>query len=92
MQPTGIAREEFAQRRQRLLDHAGTMVVLFDQAYIQYFTGFSFLSNERPIAFAQTAGGDMAVFVPEFEVERTRAETALSGSSPTPNIPVSNTR
>ena len=36
MQRTGIGPEEFAARRERLLDHAGTTVVLFDQAYIQY--------------------------------------------------------
>ena len=31
MQRTGIAAEELAGRRQRLLDHAGTTVVLFDR-------------------------------------------------------------
>jgi Xaa-Pro aminopeptidase len=81
MQATGIPAAEFTERRERLLDHARseglTGVVLFDQAYIQYFTGFSFLSNERPIAFAQTIGGETAVFVPEFEVERTKEETAF---------------
>jgi Xaa-Pro dipeptidase len=81
MQATGISATELGERRERLREHARgrglSGVVLFDQAYIQYFTGFSFLSNERPIAFAQTVGGDMAVFVPEFEVERTKEETAF---------------
>jgi Xaa-Pro aminopeptidase len=51
--------------------------VLFDPAYIQYFTGFWFLSNERPIAYAQNVDGADAIFVPEFEVERTEAETSF---------------
>ncbi len=51
--------------------------VLFDAEYIRYFTDFNFLATERPVAFAQSATGELVVFVPEFEVERTRAETAF---------------
>jgi Xaa-Pro dipeptidase len=91
VQRTGITPDELAARRERLLDHARgaglSGVVLFDQAYIQYYTGFSFLSNERPIAFAQNAGGDTAVFVPEFEVERTREETAFERIESYPEYP-----
>ena len=69
---------EFAARRERLLRYAGEQgargYVLFDPTYVQYFTGFWFLSNERPIVYAQAAGGDDAIFVPEFELERTCAE------------------
>jgi Xaa-Pro aminopeptidase len=57
------------------------------RGYIHYFTGFSFLSNERPIVFAQSAAGETVVFVPEFEVERTRAETASSGRVRTRSTP-----
>ena len=28
--------------------------MLFDASYIQYFTGFWFLSNERPIVYAES--------------------------------------
>jgi Xaa-Pro dipeptidase len=49
--------------------------VLFDAAYIRYFTNFNFLATERPVVFAQSAAGEMVVLVPEFEVERVRAET-----------------
>jgi Xaa-Pro aminopeptidase len=76
-----ISPEEFAERRARLREHAHrerlSGYVLFDPAYIQYFTGFWFLSNERPIAYAQNLDGDDAIFVPEFEVERTEAETSF---------------
>lgn len=44
---------ELEPRRARLLDHvrdAGASgYVLFGPSYINYFTGFWFLSNERPI-------------------------------------------
>jgi Xaa-Pro dipeptidase len=91
VQATGISRDELAERRERLLEHARARglsgIVLFDQAYIQYFTGFGFLSNERPIALAQTVGGDLAVFVPEFEVERTKEETAFERIESYPEYP-----
>jgi Xaa-Pro aminopeptidase len=64
-----------------LLEHVRSQklggYVLFDQHYIQYFTGFGFLATERPVAFLSTASGAEAVFVPEFEAERVRAETAF---------------
>jgi Xaa-Pro aminopeptidase len=72
MQRTGIAPEELLARRERLLEHAGTTVVLFDQAYIQYYTGFNFLSNERPVVVV--VGDELTAFVPRFEVERTEEE------------------
>src|SRR4051795_12987786 len=87
----GIPAAEFEERRERLLEHVravgATGYVLFGQAYIQYFTGFWFLSNERPIAYAQSASGDQAIFVPEFEVERTRAETRFERIESYPEYP-----
>jgi Xaa-Pro aminopeptidase len=88
---TGIPADELQLRRERLLEHvhreglAG--YVLFEPDYIRYFTGFWFLSNERPIVFAQNAAGESAVFVPEFEVERTRAETAFARIESYPEYP-----
>jgi len=71
-QATGITATELAARRARLLEHAGTTAVLFDQAYIQYYTGFNFLSNERPVVVV--VGDELVAFVPGFEVARTEAE------------------
>jgi len=86
-----IPAAEFQERRERLLAHVrqlGTSgYVLFDAAYIQYFTGFWFLSNERPVVYAQSAGGDAAIFVPEFEVARTRAETDFDRVESYPEYP-----
>jgi len=86
-----ITAEEFAERRERLLEHvrahALTGCVLFDDKYVQYFTGFIFLATERPVAFAVNVAGEMAAFVPEFEVERVRAETAFERVESYPEYP-----
>jgi Xaa-Pro aminopeptidase len=87
----GISPDELSARRERLREHVrGEGIagyVLFGAAYIQYFTGFWFLSNERPIAYAESAGGESAVFVPEFEVERTREETTFERIESYPEYP-----
>jgi len=88
---TGIPADELQTRRERLLEYVESErlsgYVLFDPAYINYFTGFSFLSNERPIVFAQSAAGETVIFVPEFEFERTRAETAFERIESYPEYP-----
>jgi Xaa-Pro dipeptidase len=82
---------EFEERRERLLDQVSLLgasgYVLFDASYIQYFTGFWFLSNERPVVFAQSAARDAAIFVPEFEVARTRSETDFERIESYPEYP-----
>ena len=69
----GIPREEFSARVERLRAHleaeglAGA--VLFDPAYVLYYTGFAFIPTERPIAFVLSATGRTALFVPRLERE-----------------------
>ena len=86
-----ISPTEFHERRARLLDHVqdigGAGYVLFDPTYVHYFTGFWFLSNERPIVYLQSTGGDDAIFVPEFEVARTRAESSFERIESYPEYP-----
>ena len=88
---TGIPAAELEARRDTLLQHIRsqelTGYVLFDESYIQYFTSFGFLATERPVAFVANASGDMAVFVPEFEVERVRAETEFERVESYPEYP-----
>ena len=88
---SGIPEAELSGRRERLLEHVRanglTGFVLFDELYIQYFTSFGFLATERPVAFIAAASGDLAVFVPEFEVERVRAETAFDRVESYPEYP-----
>ena len=86
-----ISSAEFRERRERLLERVraqgSTGYVLFGADYIQYFTGFWFLSNERPVVYAESVAGESAVFVPEFEVERTRAETTFERIESYPEYP-----
>ncbi len=88
---TGIPSAELLARRETLLQHVRsnglTGYVLFGEDYIQYFTGFGFLATERPVAFASSDSGKVAVFVPEFEVERVRAETAFDRVESYPEYP-----
>jgi Xaa-Pro aminopeptidase len=88
---TGIPAAELAERRGRLLEHVRSEglsgYVLFGQKYIEYFTGFCFLSTERPVVFAEGAAGETVVLVPEFEVERVRAETAFERIESYPEYP-----
>jgi Xaa-Pro dipeptidase len=77
----GIRREEFDARAQRLLahlrEHQLSGVVIWDSAYVQYFTGFAFIPTERPIGFVMNAAGEKALFVPRLEVEHARADTGF---------------
>lgn len=76
-----ISRAEFEFRTSRLLDHVREQdlsgVVLFDSAYILYFTGFAFIPTERPIAFVMNARGERALFVPRLETEHARSQTGI---------------
>src|SRR5439155_5309093 len=51
------------------------------------FSSFGFLATERPVAFVSSASGETAVFVPEFEVGRVRAETAFERVESYPEYP-----
>ena len=85
------AASELADRRARLLDYVRAQglsgYVLFGPDYVRYFTGFVFLSNERPIVYAESTGRESFVFVPEFEVERTRAEASFDRIESYPEYP-----
>jgi Xaa-Pro aminopeptidase len=87
----GIPESELGERRARLLERArragASGVVLFGPDYIRYFTNFWFLSNERPIVYAESGSSESVVFVPEFEVERTRAETSFGRIESYPEYP-----
>src|SRR5439155_11568421 len=87
----GLPAAELESRRERLLEHVRrerlTGYVLFDADYIRYFTAFNFLSTERPVVVVQSSAGEMAVFAPEFEVERVRAETTFERVESYPEYP-----
>ena len=77
-----IAAEEFAARREalaaRLAERGLTGCVLFDPQYAAYYTGFAYISTERPIAFALAVDGRGGMLVPRLEVEHAQANAAVS--------------
>ena len=87
----GISTDELRERRKRLralvADHNPSGFVVFDQSYVQYLTRFSFLATERPVAYLESAGGETAVFVPEFEVARVEEEAAFARVASYPEYP-----
>src|SRR5438270_10453426 len=76
-----IPRSEFEARATRLLAYLGEQqlsgVVLFDNFYILYFTGFAFVPTERPMAFMMNDKGEKTLFVPRLELEHARAQTGF---------------
>jgi Xaa-Pro dipeptidase len=76
-----IGESEFRLRRERLLESIRaenvTGVVLFDNYYILYYTGFAFIPTERPIGFVMNQAGECAMFVPRLEVEHAQTSTGL---------------
>jgi Xaa-Pro dipeptidase len=76
-----ISEAEFAERREtfatRLEELGLAGAVLFDPHYVHYYSGFFFIPNERPIAFALAVGGRGGMLVPRLELEHAQANTAV---------------
>lgn len=88
---TPISPDELGGRRRRLAalvaDREPTGYVVFDSGYAQYLARFSFLATERPVAYVESANGETAAFVPEFEATRVRAETSFDRVESYPEYP-----
>lgn len=76
-----IGEAEHLARCERLREHlqqAGLSgVVLFDQTYILYYTGFAFIPTERPMAWVMSSHGEKGMFVPRLEVEHAQANALV---------------
>jgi Xaa-Pro aminopeptidase len=76
-----ITRDEYLARTQLLLAHLEaenlTGVVLFDNYYILYYTGFAFIPTERPMAFLMNSKGEKILFVPRLELEHAQASAVV---------------
>ena len=87
----GIPAAELEARRERLLarvrERGLSGCVLFDALAIRYFTNFWFLATERPVVLAIDGAGELTIFVPEFEVERTSAEASFDRIESYPEYP-----
>jgi Xaa-Pro dipeptidase len=62
----------------RLAERGLSGCVLFDPQYVAYYTGFAYISTERPIAFALAVDGRGGMLVPRLEVEHAQANAAVS--------------
>jgi Xaa-Pro dipeptidase len=76
-----IQAEEYATRVEHLLSKIQedklSGVVLFDNYYILYYTGFAFVPTERPIAFVLSSKGERAMFVPRLEAEHAKSHSII---------------
>jgi Xaa-Pro aminopeptidase len=76
-----ITPEEHKARCDALLEHLQingySGVVLFDNWYVQYYSGFSFIPTERPMAFVMSAKGERGLFVPRLELEHAQANSLI---------------
>lgn len=70
-----ITTQERIQRAKAAFDFAPGVeaFVLFDDQFIQYYAGFSFIPTERPIALILSPEGERTLFVPRLEVEHAQA-------------------
>jgi len=77
-----ITASEFGARREALAAKLETRglagCVLFETHYVTYYTGFSFIPTERPIAFVLVRDGRGGMLVPRLEVEHAEANAAVA--------------
>ena len=76
-----ITAEEHRARCQKLIEYLKVEglsgVVLFDQDYVLYYSGFAFVATERPMAFVMNAAGERRLFVPRLELEHAQANAVV---------------
>lgn len=76
-----ISDAEHQGRCELLLDYLKSEnlsgVVLFDNFYVLYYSGFAFIPTERPIAFAMNSQGERALFVPRLELEHAKSNALI---------------
>jgi Xaa-Pro dipeptidase len=86
-----ITDAEFDQRGAALAEHVRDSglsgAVLFDNAYVLYYTGFAFIPTERPAALVVNAGGERGLFVPRLEREHAQANATVQHVSDYPEYP-----
>jgi Xaa-Pro dipeptidase len=86
-----ITDAEFDQRASALAGHVRDSglsgAVLFDNAYVLYYTGFAFIPTERPAALVVNADGERGLFVPRLEREHAQANATVQHVSDYPEYP-----
>jgi Xaa-Pro aminopeptidase len=86
-----IANDEYQTRSNALLAHLEAEklsgVVLFENYYILYYTGFAFVPTERPMAFLMNKKGEKILFVPRLELEHAQANAHVDRVDYYPEYP-----
>ena len=86
-----ITDAEFEQRASAVAEHVRDRglsgAVLFDNAYVLYYTGFAFIPTERPAALVVNADGERGLFVPRLEREHAKANATVQHVSDYPEYP-----
>lgn len=62
-------------------------IVLFDEQYIFYYSGFKFIPTERPVALVITRDGARTLFVPRLELEHAKQTSTVEGVITYPEYP-----
>src|SRR5437764_10769989 len=86
-----ITDAEHDSRCEQLAEHIRgrglTGAVLFDNAYVLYYTGFAFIPTERPAAVVISAEGERGMFVPRLEREHAQANALVQYVADYPEYP-----
>jgi Xaa-Pro dipeptidase len=86
-----ISDAEHRARTAALAAHAGeeglSGAVLFDAAYVLYYTGFAFIPTERPIALVVAEDGEAGMLVPRLEREHAQANATVQHVADYPEYP-----
>jgi len=86
-----IQRAEYEQRTAALAGEARSRslagVLLFDPAYVLYYTGFAFVPTERPMAFVLNREGEGGMLVPRLEREHAGANALVQHVADYPEYP-----
>ena len=72
---------------EHLLARGLTGVVLFENAYVLYYTGFAFMPTERPTALVVNAAGKRGMLVPRLEREHAQANATVDHVADYPEYP-----
>jgi Xaa-Pro dipeptidase len=82
---------EYDARCDALVEHLRVRglngVVLFENAYVLYYTGFAFIPTERPAALVVNAAGERGMFVPRLEREHAQANATVQHVADYPEYP-----
>jgi Xaa-Pro dipeptidase len=80
-------RERTTRLAEQLANAEVEAAVLFDAAYVLYYTGFAFIPTERPMALVVSAGGDAGLLVPRLEREHAEANALVRHVADYPEYP-----